>query len=335
MSDPIDDSANKPANSPSDLPSNLPPNAEQRDVALASSQFNVMNNENAGDSVLSAYDKWELPSMDVEDDGSKNAFAAIPRPASAMVEEEEEIQPLTAEEVEAVRQAAYDEGIAEGIKDGYDKGYKSGADDVRAMMTKMSQICRALLEPISTQDDEIEQALMGLTKTICGQVIQRELQLDASSLNDVIKETLDCLHAGAKRIRIHLNPDDVAFIQNSLESMEGIEFTWKLLPHPTISPGGCIVETEKSMVDARAETRLSAVIQQVYSKQEEALEDDYTSNAHGGLDQLLGEVDRFENSEQTGDKPELHFTPDNATPNNATPLIQGSPPDNDIDGESE
>ena len=275
---------------------NKPLNTDHDDVKLASSHFNVMNNDNAGDSVLSAYGRWEPPSMDVEDDGSNNAFAAIPRPASVVVEEEEEIQPLTAEEVEAVRQAAYDEGIAEGIKDGYDKGYKSGSEDVRAMMTKMSQICRALLEPISTQDDEIEQALMDLTKTICGQVIQRELQMDASSLNEVIKEALDCLHAGAKRIRIHLNPNDVEFIESSLEAMEGVEFTWKLLPHPTISPGGCIVETEKSMVDARAETRLSAIIHQVYNKQEEALDEDYTSNSHGGLDQLLGEVDRFENS---------------------------------------
>lgn len=261
---------------------------------------NVLNTSNVGEGGLSAYDRWELPAMESEGRNANNAFLANPRPAAIVVEEEEEeITPMTAEEVEAIRQAAYDDGLLQGIEDGkkqgYEDGYKSGADDARAMMTKMSHICRALLEPIPAQDDEIEQALMTLVQSICKRVVQRELQLDSTSLQLVLVEALDCLQAGAGRIRIHLNPGDAAYIQKTLDEMTDADFTWQLLPHETISPGGCIVETEKSMVDARSEKRLAAVIEQVYNKNNDALEDTVeTSNS--GLGQLLGEIDHFDSA---------------------------------------
>ena len=258
---------------------------------------NVLNVNNVGEGGLSAYDRWELPAMAGEDRNANNVFLANPRSAAIVVEEEEEeIIPLTAEEVEAVRQAAYDDGLLQGIEDGkkqgYEEGYKSGADDARAMVTKMSHVCRALLEPIPAQDEEIEQALMTLVKSICKRVVQRELQLDSTSLQLVLAEALDCLQAGAGRIRIHLNPDDAEFIQKTLAEMTDVDFTWQLLPHKTISPGGCIVETEKSMVDARSEKRLAAVIEQVYSKNNDALEE-VTDTSNSGLGQLLGEIDNF------------------------------------------
>ncbi len=265
----------------------------------------VLNARNVGESGLSAYDRWELPAMEGKDNNANNVFLANPRSAAIVVEEEEEeITPLTAEEVEAIRQAAYDEGLQQGIEDGkkqgYEEGYKSGADDARAMMTKMSHICRALLEPIPAQDEEIEQALMALVKSICKRVVQRELQLDSTSLQLVLVEALDCLQVGADRIRIHLNPDDTAFIQKTLAEMTDIDFTWQLLPHQTISPGGCIVETEKSMVDARSEKRLAAVIEQVYNKNNDALEE-VSETSNSGLGQLLGEIDRFDSSHSEGE----------------------------------
>jgi hypothetical protein len=46
------------------------------------------------------------------------------------------------------------------------------------------------------------------------------------------------------------------------------------------------------MVDARAERRLAAVINQVYEQQQQALQE--RSQQHGNVDQLLDEVDAFD-----------------------------------------
>ncbi|OUS29671.1 hypothetical protein A9Q99_08315 [Gammaproteobacteria bacterium 45_16_T64] len=276
---------------------------------------NVLNQDNVGESGLSAYERWELPSMSSEQaDANNSLFVSMYRDSVEVqvVEEDDDIQPLTAEDVEAIRLAAYEEGLAQGIEagkqKGYEEGFQHGVADLKAMLTKMSHICRALLEPIPQQDLDIEDAIKVLVSSICERVVERELQLDSSSLGGIVREALECIQPGAKRIRIHLNPDDVAFIQDQLAAMDNADFPWQLSPHPTISPGGCIVETDKSMVDARAETRLSAVIQQVYSKQSDVLGNiEDAANSAGGIDQLLSEVKQFKEGDDkifTPDSPE-------------------------------
>ena len=313
---------------------------------------NVLNEENTSGGVLSAYERWELPSMEVEDENANNVFITTrSKLPPVAIEDEEEVVPLTADDVEAIRQAAYDEGYsqgnstghAEGLKKGYDEGYQSGSSDIRAMLTRLSQICRVLLDTVPSQDDEIETALMELVKSICGRVVQRELQLDSTSLRLIINEALDCLQSGAHRLRIHLNPEDTEFIRKTLEDMEGHEFTWQLLPHATISPGGCIVETDKSMIDARSEKRLADIIEQVYSKEKEALMEGDRSKS-GGLGQLMAEVETFDEFERHAETESPLIAPPEETIDNADASVDVAvsvdvdvdvEKNTDVDGDSE
>lgn len=270
-------------------------------------QRNVLTEDNASKEELSAFERWELPAMDdgLSEDATSNPFSTVAtRPTSPGSQaatskepdpEEEVITPLTAEDLEAIRQAAYeegkDQGQQEGYKAGYDQGFKSGESDVKASVTKLAQISRALLEPIPQQDDELENALLELVENICQRVVQRELKLDSDSVLHIIKEALGCLNTGAKRVRIHLNPDDAEFVKNALEDSGDLDETWRILPHPTISPGGCIVDTDNTVIDMRAEKRLATVIKQVYDQDQSVLEQE--QQKQGGLDQLMGEVDAF------------------------------------------
>ena len=59
---------------------------------------------------MTAYERWELPSLDDIDEAAN----------------EVEIEPVTTEEVESIRQEAYSEGLEQGNKKGYDEGFTSG-----------------------------------------------------------------------------------------------------------------------------------------------------------------------------------------------------------------
>lgn len=249
---------------------------------------------------LSAWERWQLPSMDCDVPVKGNALnmrAAVRRDGTHIdaAPPEPEIKPPTADEIEAIRRAAFEEGLQEGREagkaEGYKAGFKSGEADNKAAIVRLGQIARVLLEPIPQQDDELEQAVLAMVEKICRRVVHRELVLDSSQVLMVVREALDCLHPGAQRIRVHLNPVDAEIVLEGLRAAGELEDGWRIVPHPTISPGGCVIETDTSMIDARAEKRLASVLQQVYEQQQHALED--KSSTQGHMDQLLDEVESF------------------------------------------
>lgn len=259
---------------------------------------------------LSAWERWQLPSMDRDVPVKGNALnlRSAPRRDGTHTDTappEPEIKPPTADEIEAIRRAAYEEGLQEGREagkaEGYKAGFKSGEADTKAAIIRLGQIARVLLEPIPQQDDELEQAVLAMVEKICRRIVHRELVLDSSQVLMVVREALDCLHPGAQRIRVHLNPADAEIVLQGLRAAGELEEGWRIVPHPTISPGGCVVETDTSMIDARAEKRLASVLQQVYEQQQHALEDKSSNQGH--MDQLLDEVESFSGDVTAPDSP--------------------------------
>lgn len=269
---------------------------------------------------LSAWERWQLPSMDRDVPVKGNALnlRSAPRRDGTHTDTappEPEIKPPTADEIEAIRRAAYEEGLQEGREagkaEGYKAGFKSGEADTKAAIIRLGQIARVLLEPIPQQDDELEQAVLAMVEKICRRIVHRELVLDSSQVLMVVREALDCLHPGAQRIRVHLNPVDAEIVLQGLRAAGELEEGWRIVPHPTISPGGCVVETDTSMIDARAEKRLASVLQQVYEQQQHALEDKSSNQGH--MDQLLDEVESFSGDVTAPDSPAGATDHDDAT----------------------
>lgn len=259
----------------------------------------ILSDDNTPQEQLSAWERWQLPNMEADIPLKGNAFNVRgkqrPPTVAELEEEEAELKPLTAEDLEAIRQAAYDEGLEQGREvgrdEGYDAGYLSGESDVKAALTRLSQITRVLLEPIPQQDLELEQALLHMVEQICKRVLHRELSIDSAVVTTIVQEAIDSINPGNQRLRIHLNKQDMDLVLNQLRDSGEWEDGWRVLAHPTITPGGCIIETDTSMVDARAERRLASVIQQVYEQRQHALEE--RGQLHGHVDQLLDEIDTF------------------------------------------
>ncbi|MGC1510767.1 flagellar assembly protein FliH [Ketobacter sp.] len=267
----------------------------------SSKKPDVLNSDNTAKDKMSAWERWHLPNM--EDDiplksnvynspAKKKPVGLISDPAP---EEEEVIRPLTAEALEQIRQAAYEEGLQEGREagkaEGYQAGYTSGEGDVKAAITRMSQICRVLLEPIPKQDEELERVLLHLVEQICKRVVHRELSIESSVVLQIVEAALETIQPGDQRMKIHLNAADAEMVESHMKAGGEWEPGWRIQAHPAVTPGGCIIETDNSMVDARAERRLASVIRQVYEQQQQALEE--RGQQHGHVDQLLDEIDCF------------------------------------------
>ncbi|SHM99820.1 flagellar assembly protein FliH [Phytopseudomonas punonensis] len=223
-------------------------------------------------------DRWSLPSFDEHDESQEEAPAVEPvaaeaPPPPAQESEDvafEDVKPLTLDELEAIRQDAYNEGFATGEKDGFRAGQlkaKQEADTALASRVEaLEQVMRHLFEPIAEQDQQLEVALVTLVGQITREVIQRELSGDSSQIRQVLREALKLLPMGAENIRIHLNPQDFELVKSLRDRHEE---NWRILEDDSLLPGGCRVESEHSRIDASVETRLSQALKQLFEQQRE------------------------------------------------------------------
>ncbi|TBV14640.1 flagellar assembly protein FliH [Stutzerimonas kirkiae] len=229
---------------------------------------------------VSLFDRWALPSFDPHVDEPE----PVAEPEAEQVPEEnpdeaghseevpaEEVKPLTLEELEAIRQEAYNEGFATGEKDGFHSGQLRARQEAEAALNKklgsLELLMKQLFEPIAEQDQALEQGMVQLLGQMVREVVQRELRMDSSQLREVLSGALKLLPMGAQNVRIHVNPQD---FETAKALRERYEEKWRILEDDALLPGGCRVETEQSRIDASIETRLDQVIKQLFEQQRES-----------------------------------------------------------------
>lgn len=226
---------------------------------------------------VNAFDRWSLPSFDPDApapaEPEELQVEAAPEPEPEPQIEEvpvEEVKPLTLDELEAIRQDAYNEGFSTGERDGFHAGQLKARQEaevaLNARLAQFETLMGQLLDPIAEQDRQIEESLVHLTSLITRQVIQRELRMDSSQIRHVLREALKLLPMGADNVRIHINPQDFEQVKALRERHEE---SWRILEDESLEAGGCRVETEHSRIDASIETRLNQALKQLFEQQRE------------------------------------------------------------------
>jgi len=59
-----------------------------------------------------------------------------------------------------------------------------------------------------------------------------------------------------------------------LRSLDMVESHWQLMPDSSLQRGDCLLESERSRLDARVETRLAAVVDAVLGAEAEDTDED-------------------------------------------------------------
>lgn len=232
---------------------------------------------------LSAWERWELPLLDQQGNEVEPVRGVV---------EEQDIQPLTAADIEAIRQSAWEEGRAEGFSQGYEEGLQQGREagekegfeagsargekegrdaaeqqgrqEVSESLARLETIMAELLQPVERQRDEVESALVNLATVLSRAVIFRELSLDSSQIRGVVKEALASLPSTADNLRIRVNPVDEARIR---EVAEKLEASASVIADDAVLAGGCKIESRHSLVDFTVEKRFQKTVQAMLDQQ--------------------------------------------------------------------
>ena len=154
---------------------------------------------------------------------------------------------------------AYDKGFAQGEKDGLELGNRKALkiiENIENLFIEMNQIKK---EVIKYHEKEILEIIF----SIATKIIHCKLESNDKIIKDTVLEALD-LTVEKSKLVLKVNPEDLDYIEklrpeifDRFKEIKSIMVT----PDPSITRGGCFLETPYGAVDARVEARLEKIYQ--------------------------------------------------------------------------
>jgi flagellar assembly protein FliH len=140
--------------------------------------------------------------------------------------------------------------------------FEARTAELNSRIGRLNSMLNVLTKPLDELDAQVEKQMVTLALTVAKQLVRRELRIDPSQVIAIIRETVALLPAATRDVRLHLHPEDAALVRERLAQPQS-ERAWTVIEDPVMGRGGCRVTTDNSLIDARLETRLGAVISQV------------------------------------------------------------------------
>ena len=235
---------------------------------------------------------------------------------------EQEIAQIQADELKAIKDAAYQEGLELGKKE----GLAAAKQQIDQQSQMMSRLILELTQPLKQCGEKTQQQLLELAFAIARQIVRRELQQDPTQLIAIIRDGLKALPIGDQKVTIHLHPEDSEIIKqklsldeqdpnlNMINEEEKLNQTqtvssktessktessktessktaptktepWQISADPTIERGGCLITTKNSKIEASIDKQVAVLFSQVAGglRQGESDEDEVMGDHSGEL----------------------------------------------------
>lgn len=170
-----------------------------------------------------------------------------------------------------IEREAYEKGYAQGEKDGLEMGTKK-LDKI------LDRVHGTLKDMVSYRQEFIklyEKDILHLICRVAEKVLRERVKIDNTIVRKTILEAFS-LAADRSEVTIRINPEDVEYLKeirpeffDRIEDLKSITIE----ADPSISPGGCFMETLFGHVDARLEGQLDKIARAVeHALEEESVE---------------------------------------------------------------
>ena len=228
---------------------------------------------------------WDLPFVEDEfpEPDKTNAFNRRSDWRYEPPEVEEEVLPPTAEEIEAIRNAAYKEGFEQGHQEGLEKGLEEGREQghqegleqglnegreqgigegkerIDALSEQWQSVLEHLHQPLAAVDLQLQNELVLLAVNLAKSVLHSEVSHSSESLLQALSEGLKVLPIDENSYQIHMHPDDIKMVMEHYGEEHIEKHHWNLVEAPYMQRGGCDIVTRSNAVDMTLERRMRDV----------------------------------------------------------------------------
>lgn len=175
--------------------------------------------------------------------------------------QDEKIEFKVLERMQEIQEEAYKKAYALGIEDGKSEAIKTKSVEIEQRLQAIDE----LLKNFETIKQELcqtnEAMIVKILFHIAEKIALTSIQEDAKRIEPILNRVLDGLRE-EESFNIRLNPVDAEHLKNLLQSSQR-EWEYlkkaRLVEQPDMHAGGCIIETNYGIVDARIEERVSKV----------------------------------------------------------------------------
>lgn len=196
---------------------------------------------------------WDMPHIVKNDKLSLKEQLLSPDEVKKLSEKKQQ-------QLARVFEQAKKRGYEQGEKQGYEKGYAS----LQERSQSLEKLFSAFEVGVTGLNFAFEKEVVDLALAIAKAVIRTEIKTSPEVIKAIVQEALNYLPSNASGINVHMNPSDVDIVENLVaENLMKRLDNIKLKSDENIHPGGCIIKSEMSHVDATIETRLKDVLDKI------------------------------------------------------------------------
>jgi len=172
-------------------------------------------------------------------------------------------------EAEALRRTAHAEGFSAGRNEGMLRvdsqmavvADRTAQERLRTTLPAMQAAAEMLRQERDRWLSAWEATAVRMSIAVAEKLIRHELKVNPELSTGMISAALE-LAIGSPQIRLKLHPDDLRRLgDNAEEVARSITSCGQatLVPDASITPGGCLIETQHGVIDARIESQLERI----------------------------------------------------------------------------
>lgn len=191
-------------------------------------------------------------------------------------QEGEQLLADAAAQAEDIRRQAHAEGLAAGRREGLlsaEAAIEARAVEIATAQTaeRLKSALPAIREAVQLLHLEHDQWLttwetsaVTLSAAIAGKIVGRELLQQPALRLEMIREALR-LAAGQPHLRLRLNPQDLTMLEAHAPDVLGqlAASQAEFVADDSIAAGGCVIESRHGSIDARVETQLARITEEL------------------------------------------------------------------------
>ena len=154
------------------------------------------------------------------------------------------------------------EAYAEGLRRGEEAGRERFDESLAECEAALQEAGQAILKAQTEFVESLEPQVVSVIEAIALRILRRESTTDPELVKTMAREALTCL-TGQEQLLVRVNPQDAQALRDHrvdlLSEIEGIDH-FEIIDDDSVSPGGCVTESDRAHIDARFESQLKEIL---------------------------------------------------------------------------